>query len=224
MGVPLRLRCTLYAKQVARRSVTASATRTVAAPADVVCRCIADYREHHQRFLPSTFSGYEVEEGGEGEGTVVGFTLSVGGRTRRYRMQVAEPEPGRVLTESDSGSSLVTTFTVAPKGEGAEVSIRTSWQGAGGIGGFFDKTFAPGALRRVYDDELTRLEAELQVVERPQTAVGAGDPRQFDCRSLHPDVRLDAGPELLGSCHGHCSPPMVTGVGRRRRRRRVPPR
>lgn len=139
-------------------TVTASAARDVAAPADVVYRCIADYRAHHQRFLPPAFSEYAVEQGGEGEGTVVSFALSVGGRTRRYRMQVAEPEPGRVLTESDTGSSLVTTFTVAPSDAGAEVSIRTSWQGAGGVGGFFEKTFAPGALRRLYEEELARLE------------------------------------------------------------------
>ena len=33
-----------------------------------------------------------------------------------YRMRVAEPEPGRILTESDTGSSSVTTFTVSPQG------------------------------------------------------------------------------------------------------------
>lgn len=139
-------------------TVTASATRTIGAPADLVYRCIADYRTHHQRFLPSTFTEYAVEQGGEGAGTVVAFALSVGGRTRRYRMQVAEPEPGRVLTESDTSSSLVTTFTVAPAGEGAEVSIRSTWEGAGGVGGFFEKMFAPGALGKVYGEELTRLE------------------------------------------------------------------
>jgi hypothetical protein len=35
-----------------------------------------------------------------------------GGRTREYRNLVAEPEPGRILTESHTGSSAVTTFTV----------------------------------------------------------------------------------------------------------------
>jgi hypothetical protein len=72
-------------------------------------------------------------------------------------MQVAEPEPGRVLTESDMESSLVTTFTVDPEGDRSRVRIATTWEGAGGIGGFFERTFAPRVLRRLYADELERL-------------------------------------------------------------------
>ncbi len=77
---------------------------------------------------------------------------------------VAEPEPGRILTESDLNSSAVTTFTVAPErgDENCRVRIETTWQGAGGIGGFFERLFAPRVLRRLYADELRRLEAYLQ--------------------------------------------------------------
>ena len=72
-----------------------------------------------------------------------------------------------MLQESDENSSLVTTFTVdgvaaADASNGAEksrVRIRTTWQGAGGIGGFFERTFAPRAMRSIYDDELRRLDA-----------------------------------------------------------------
>ena len=35
--------------------------------------------------------------------------------------------------------------------------ITTEWEGSGGIGGFFERTFAPGVLRRLYADELNRL-------------------------------------------------------------------
>jgi hypothetical protein len=38
------------------------------------------------------------------------------------------------------------------------VRIRTTWQGAGGIGGFFERTFAPRAMRSLYADELRRLD------------------------------------------------------------------
>ena len=51
-----------------------------------------------------------------GTGTITRFKVTTGGRTREYQMKVSEPEPGRVLTESDTGSSLVTTTTVAPRG------------------------------------------------------------------------------------------------------------
>lgn len=137
-----------------------SAERLIEARSDVVYRYIADMREHHPRFLPPAFSDFAVESGGVGAGTVTRFKLSTGGRTREYRMEVAEPEPGRVLTESDTESSLVTTFTVDQEGgDRSRVQISTTWEGAGGIGGFFERTFAPRVLRRLYDDELERLNA-----------------------------------------------------------------
>ena len=74
-------------------------------------------------------------------------------------MRVDEPEPGRVLTESDTGSSLVTTTTVTPRDGTSLVQISTTWDGAGGVGGFFEKTFAPRVMRTIYADELERLNA-----------------------------------------------------------------
>ncbi len=70
------------------------------APADTVYRYLADMRGHHPRFLPPAFSDFQVESGGVGAGTVTRRKLTAGGRTRECRMEVAEPEPGRVLTES----------------------------------------------------------------------------------------------------------------------------
>jgi uncharacterized protein YndB with AHSA1/START domain len=139
--------------------IVVSAERTVAAPADTVYGYVADMREHHPRFLPPAFADFRVEAGGVGAGTVTRFTVNAGGRTRPYRMQVAEPEPGRVLTESDTESSLVTTTTVTPHGDDAHVRITTTWDGAGGIGGFFERLFAPRVMRGIYADELSRLDA-----------------------------------------------------------------
>jgi hypothetical protein len=135
-----------------------AAERSMEAPAEEVYRRIADFREHHSRFLPAQFSDFKVEEGGFGAGTVHSFLMTAGGRSRRYRMRVHEPEPGRVLTESDTASSLVTTFVVAPEGPGCRVRIETRWESAGGVGGFFERLFAPRVLRRIYADELDRLE------------------------------------------------------------------
>ncbi len=105
------------------------AERLVGAPAELAYRCIADYRTHHPRFLPPAFSDFHVEQGGVGAGTVHSFQLTAGGRTRTYRMRVEEPEPGRVLTESDTGSSLVTTWTVTPEGRDCRVRIETGAAG-----------------------------------------------------------------------------------------------
>jgi hypothetical protein len=140
-------------------TIEVSAERAIGAPAEAVYGYIADMREHHPKFLPPAFSDFEVETGGIGAGTVNRFTLTAGGRTRKYRTQVAEPEPGRVLTESDTGSSSVTTFAVTPAGSGSTVRITTTWQGAGGVGGFFERMFAPRVLRGIYADELNRLDA-----------------------------------------------------------------
>ena len=136
--------------------VVASAERGIDAPADEVYGYLADMHQH-QRFLPPAFSDFQVEEGGTGAGTVTSFKVTAGGRTRSYQMRVSEPVPGQTLVETDTGSSLVTTFHVTPQDGKSRVSITTSWDGASGIGGFFERTFAPRALRRLYLDELDRL-------------------------------------------------------------------
>ena len=139
--------------------VQASAEGLVHAPAPVVYGYLADMRQHHPKFLPPAFSGFEVESGGTGAGTIIRFTLTAGGRTRQVRSEVAEPDPGRVLTESDANSSAVTTFTVTPGGDDCTVRIATEWNGASGIGGFFERTFAPRVMRGIFADELARLDA-----------------------------------------------------------------
>jgi hypothetical protein len=139
--------------------VEAHAERTIDAPADVVYGYLADMRTHHPRILPPAFTDFAVESGGVGAGTVVTYTVNAGGRHRPCRMAVTEPEPGRVLLESDTSSSLTTSFTVVPAGSAAVVTISTSWNGAQGVGGFFERLFAPRALQQIYADALDRLEA-----------------------------------------------------------------
>ncbi len=140
-------------------TIRVSAERTIDAPAETVYGYVVDMREHHPRFLPPAFSGFQVESGGVGAGTITRFKVTAGGRSRDYRMQVAEPEPGRVMTESDTGSSLVTTYVVAAAGGASRVQISTTWEGAKGIGGFFERLFAPRAMRSIYAEELERLDA-----------------------------------------------------------------
>jgi len=138
----------------------------IAAPADTVYRYLADMVDHRPKFLPQAFSEFAVESGGAGAGTITRFKVTAGGRTREYQMKVTEPDPGRVLVESDTRSSLVTTFTVTPEGDSSRVAISTVWNGAGGIGGFFERTFAPRAMKRIYADELARLDAYARERER----------------------------------------------------------
>lgn len=137
--------------------IVVSAEREVEAPPAVVYSYIADMREHHPRFLPPNFSDFQVESGGVGAGTVTRFKLTAGGRTRDFHTTVAEPEPGRVLTETDANTSAVTTFTVTPRAAVSTVNISCTWNGASGVGGFFERLFAPPAMRKILTDELNRL-------------------------------------------------------------------
>lgn len=145
-------------------TIHVEAERAVDAPPARVYAYLADYRASHPGMLPKDhFLDYHVEEGGIGAGTVVRFRFKAGGRERAYRMKVSEPERGRVLREEDTGSTLATTFTITPAdgGRASNVRIVSEWQGGKGIGGFMERTFAPGALRRVYGQELDLLQSEL---------------------------------------------------------------
>jgi hypothetical protein len=139
--------------------ITASAQRRIDAPADRVYRLIADFRQHHPKFLPPQFVDFEVESGGVGAGTVHRFGLKMAGRTTDYRVRVGEPEPGRVLIESDPGRLMLTTFTVDRELDGSSrVTIHTRWY-TDGVAGLVERLVAPRMLGRLYADELARLDA-----------------------------------------------------------------
>jgi hypothetical protein len=140
--------------------VTATAERTVAAPADRVASALADYTDVRPKLLTEHFSEYEVRSGGQGAGTTAHWKLAATSkRVRDCLVEVTAPAE-RTLVETDTNSSMVTTWTVVPAGENlATVTVTTTWNGAGGVGGFFEKTFAPGGLRRIYDGMLAKLDA-----------------------------------------------------------------
>ncbi|CAM5722423.1 SRPBCC family protein [Streptomyces fumanus] len=143
--------------------VEATTERIVAADAETVFDALADYSGTRAKLLPEQFSEYEVREGGDGEGTLVHWKLqATSKRVRDCLLEVTEPADGE-LVEKDRNSSMVTTWRVTPAGEGrSRVVVVTVWNGAGGIGGFFEKTFAPKGLARIYDAVLARLAAEVE--------------------------------------------------------------
>lgn len=131
----------------------------VGAPADRVYGYIADMKHHHQHFLPPSFGAIRVEEGGYGAGTVYRVDITFAGRVRELHMRVDEPTPGRVMTESDLESPMVTTWTITPAGvAGCRVRLETVWPNAGGLQGLIERLFAPGVMRKTYRDELARLD------------------------------------------------------------------
>ncbi|MFK4071503.1 SRPBCC family protein [Streptomyces sp. NPDC029674] len=143
--------------------VEAVTERIITAKPDDVFDVLADYSGTRQKLLSEHFSEYEVREGGDGEGTLVHWKLqATSKRIRDCLLEVSEPTDGE-LVEKDRNSSMVTTWTVTPAGEGkSRVVVSTVWNGAGGIGGFFEKTFAPKGLGRIYDAVLANLATEVE--------------------------------------------------------------
>src|SRR5690606_41828658 len=90
-------------------------SRVIAARPQDIYAVLADYHTTHPNILPSQyFKELTVEEGGVGAGTVFRLRMSVMGASREYRMIVSEPEPGRVMVETDSEAGGVPTFTLHP--------------------------------------------------------------------------------------------------------------
>ncbi|KAA6213073.1 SRPBCC family protein [Streptomyces albofaciens JCM 4342] len=143
--------------------VEATTQREIAADPEDVFDALADYSGTRRKLLPEHFSEYEVREGGDGKGTLVHWKLqATSKRVRDCLLEVDEPTDGQ-LVEKDRNSSMVTAWVVTPAGEGrAKVVVTTTWQGASGIGGFFERTFAPKGLARIYDEVLANLAAETE--------------------------------------------------------------
>jgi hypothetical protein len=142
-------------------TVTARATKAVDAQPERVQEFLRDYRDGRPRILTDNYTAYRVEQGGQGAGRVIGYHFAAGGRERDYRL-IAE-EDGGELVERDQLSSFVSRWTIAPSGSGSEVTLESSWQGAGGIGGVFERTFAPMGLRRIYGEMLDKLAVAVAV-------------------------------------------------------------
>ncbi|MBF6238172.1 Polyketide cyclase / dehydrase and lipid transport [Nocardia otitidiscaviarum] len=140
--------------------VSASSSIVVAAEPKRALEAIADYETVRPRILSSHYRDYKVVEGGKGAGTVAEWTLqATEKRSRNVRAAVSVSDS--MVTERDSNSSMVTTWTVTPQGTGSLVNVRTSWKGAGGIGGIFEGIFAPLGLKKIQAEVLENLKREL---------------------------------------------------------------
>ena len=138
--------------------VTARTERTIDAPAERVRAALTDYETTRPAILTDHYRDYRVEAGGQGAGTRVHWLLqATKKRVRDQLVEVSTPDADRIV-ERDANSSMVTTWTVTPEGpDRSVVAVESSWKGAGGIGGFFERTFAPKGLQRIHDGVLANL-------------------------------------------------------------------
>jgi polyketide cyclase/dehydrase/lipid transport protein len=137
-----------------------SASAIIPARRERVYSLIANYHDGHPRILPKQFSGLVVEQGGMGAGTVIRFQMSVFGKKQTFRAAITEPEPGRVLVETDlAANGAVTTFTINPGTAPADsnVTISTELRVRTGFLGQIEKALTTMLLRPMYVKELENL-------------------------------------------------------------------
>lgn len=143
-------------------TVTATTQAAVPAPPATTLAALADYAETRPAILTDRYTDYAVESGGTGDGTVVTWRLHA--TEKRVRHVVADVRVDATgVTETDRNSSLVTRYAVSPGPDAtsSRVVVTTTWDGAGGIGGFFERTFAPKGLARIHDGVLANLAQRL---------------------------------------------------------------
>ena len=141
-------------------TIEAAAAAPIDADPPTVWGILTDYQDAHLAILPRKyFQEAVVERGGRGAGTVVRVRMRTMGATRIFRMEVSEPEPGRVLAEWDLDTGALTTFTIDPLdgGRRCRVRIATRWSSFG-LRGWIERIFAPRALRAIYAEQLRNLE------------------------------------------------------------------
>jgi carbon monoxide dehydrogenase subunit G len=141
--------------------VSAASTVLIDAEPAAVLAAIADYQTVRPKILSPHYSGYQVLEGGQGAGTVATWKLQAT-KSRVRDIKATVDVAGHTVIEKDANSSMVTNWTVAPTGTGSTVTVKTSWTGAGGIAGFFEKTFAPLGLKKIQAEVLDNLKKEVE--------------------------------------------------------------
>ena len=145
--------------------IQVAVTATVDATPAQVYAVLADYRNHHPNILPQAyFANVEVTKGGQGAGTEFVANMNVYGSKRTFHMSVSEPEPGRVLAETDAKLGTHTTFTVEPLegGTKSKVTIATTSKASTGLGSWLERLTTPMIMRKIYQEELQQLNSYMQ--------------------------------------------------------------
>ncbi len=141
--------------------VSAASTILVNTEPAATLAAVADYQSVRPKILSPQYSDYQVLQGGQGAGTVAKWRLQAT-KSRVRDVQVNVDVAGHSVIEKDENSSMIINWTVAPAGPGSSVTMKTTWTGAGGVKGFFEKTFAPLGLKRIQGEVLANLKQELE--------------------------------------------------------------
>ncbi|GFG74093.1 SRPBCC family protein [Mycobacterium botniense] len=141
--------------------ISAASTTMINVQPAAVLDALTDYQNFRPKILSSHYSDYQVLRGGTGQGTVAQWKLRAT-KSRVRDVQASVDVAGHTVIEKDANSSMVTNWTVAPAGAGSSVTVKTTWTGAGGVKGFFEKVFAPLGLKKIQAEVLANLKKELE--------------------------------------------------------------
>ena len=142
--------------------INVSESLVIDAPPKTVYAVIADYRVAHKAVLPQPyFVDLTIEAGGFGAGTQATAHMNVMGVKRTYHLVVTEPEPGRVIQETDATAGVTTYFTFDPLENSTKtrLTISSVTKPSPGIVGFLEKLMNPPVTRRIYREELAQIAA-----------------------------------------------------------------
>ena len=126
-------------------------TKLVGKPPDVVYTILADPK-HHQKILPDEFVEFKPQANG-----TFAVAIAFAGQKKSMVIRPEETEKNRLFRETDTLTNIVTDFVLEPHDDGTLVTIRTDYVANSSIAGFLESIFAPFFLKKLYDEELTKL-------------------------------------------------------------------
>jgi hypothetical protein len=154
-------------------AIHVEATAIIDARPQDVYAVVADYREAHRAIMPRPyFVEMNIEKGGIGAGTEYRLRMNIFGKDYHYHHRVTEPEPGRVMVETDIETGQFSKFVIDPVngGKQSRVTIVAEYPASPGFVGFMERLMNPPVSRRIFNKELQNLNTYL----RAQNTVVAG--------------------------------------------------
>ncbi len=139
--------------------------QVIDADPEAIYNVLADYRVGHRAILPPQFTGLTVEQGGYGAGTLVLTTLRVFGRDYTFHQAVTEPEPGRLLVETEVNTGQWSSFTLEPLNGGTQtrVTIKSEFPVQNALMAFLMGLGQKPMTIRMYKEELNNLAEYVRV-------------------------------------------------------------
>jgi len=142
--------------------IKAESSAKIHTPSQTLYQFIADYKYGHPSILPEKhFSDFAVEKGGYGKDTVVCFRFTLAGNSRKMRVIVDEPIPGKLITETELETGILTSFLFEPVGDDMTIlKITSEWKKEGFMG-LIEKIFVPIMMKKVFEKQFENIRDQL---------------------------------------------------------------